>query len=115
MRVIEGDLEGSDAYIVSSRGTIEIRARLLSARDYDLKQDMRQIDILDKETYHSFWQWILMILLGLTGVGLLIAIPVFIWGKKLKFYARFQPQKDRSFTVEGGKEDWQELQAYLNE
>lgn len=88
---------------------------MLSARDYDLKHDMRQIDVLDKDTYHSFWQWALMIALSLTGIGLLIAIPIFIWGKKTKFQARFQPKKDRSFVVEGSEEDWEELQTYLNQ
>jgi len=113
MRIIEGDLAGSQVKINQDTAMLEIHARLLVAKAYRLPQDMRSIEVLSKKSYHSFEQWLVMIVLSLTVIGLLISIPMYLLAKKTQFTVRFSPKHADAFIVEGNKEDWQELKPYL--
>jgi hypothetical protein len=54
-----------------------------------------------------------MIIAGLTIVGLLIAIPMYWWGKKLNFKMRLEPKRDEPFIVLGDKYDWKRMQVFV--
>ena len=114
MRIIKGDLAGSQVTIRQPDGVLEIHARLLVAKRYDLTKDLRSIQLLSKEQYHSFEQWIIMIILSLTVVGLLVSVPMYLFAKKLKFTVRVTPKHDDEFIMEGDKADWVMLQRYVS-
>lgn len=114
MRIIEGDLAGSPVKINQDNATLEIRARLMVAKSYRLPQDISAFQILTHKNYHSFEQWLIMILLAFTGVGLLISIPMYFLAKKKRFTVRIQPKKADFFVIEGNKDDWHELKPYLS-
>jgi len=109
MRIIEGVLQGSQVSLSKRDDVLQIHARLMVAKSYRLPQDMRSIELVSKEDYRTFGQWLIMGLLALTVVGLLIAIPLFYFGKKLRFKARFTPKHEPEFIVEGDKQDWKEI------
>lgn len=113
MKIIEGDLAGSQVKINQDNAMLEIHARLLVAKAYRLPQDMRAVEVLTKKNYHSVEQWLIMIVLALTGVGLLISIPMYLLAKKTRFKVRFSPKHTDAFTIEGDKADWKELKPYL--
>ena len=114
MRIIEGDLAGSQVKINQDNARLEIHARLMVAAAYQLPQDMQATTVLSKKNYHSLEQWLVMIVLALTGVGLLISIPMYLLAKTTQFQVRFSPKRADSFIVEGNREDWKELKPYLS-
>ncbi len=114
MKIIEGNNLGSKVTFLSSESLLQIHARLMVVKAYTLPQDMHAISLLEKRYYHSFEQWLIMILAGLTIIGLLLAIPLYKWGKKLEFKLRFEPKHDAPFIVQGDKNDWQLLQGFLH-
>ena len=113
MRIIEGDNLGSEVTFLPSESLLQIHARLMVVKSYKLPQDMYAISLLEKQYYHSFEQWLIMIIAGLTIVGLLIAIPMYWWGKKLNFKMRFEPKRDEPFIVLGDKYDWKQMQVFV--
>lgn len=113
MRIIQGDLSGSQVTVDTSQAELEVHARLLVVKRFQLPKDMHSIELLSNKTYHSFEQWLIMVVLSLTVVGLLVAIPMYILGKKQLFTVRFTPKHDSIFIVEGNKDDWKLLERYL--
>ncbi len=113
MRIIEGDLAGSQVKINQDNATLEIHARLLVAKSYRLPQDVSTFKVLTNKHFHSFEQWIIMIVLSLTGVGLFISIPMYFLAKKQRFTVHLQPKHGHPLVIEGNKDDWKELKLYL--
>lgn len=114
MRIIEGDLAGSQVKINQDNATLEVHSRLMVAKSYRLPQDVAAFELLSNKNFHSFEQWIIMVVLALTGVGLLIAVPVYFLAKKKRFTVRLKPKHGTPIVIEGNKEDWKELQPYLS-
>lgn len=113
MRIIEGDLAGSQVKINQDNATLEIHARLMVAKSYRLPQDIGSLKVLSNKNFHSLEQWLIMIILALTGIGLIIAIPMFLLAKKKRFTVRITPKHTSAFVIEGNKDDWKELKPYL--
>lgn len=113
MRIIEGDLTGSPVKINQDRATLDVYARLLVAKSYRLPQDISSLQVLTHKNYHSFEQWLIMIILSLTVVGLLISLPMYFLAKKKRFTVRLNPKHANPLVIEGNKDDWQELKPYL--
>lgn len=113
MRIIEGELTGSEVKINQDNAILEVHARLMVAKSYRLPQDVSAFEILSNKNFHSFEQWIIMIVLALTGVGLIIAIPMYFLAKKKRFTVRLQPKQGNPLVLEGNKDDWKELSPYL--
>ncbi len=113
MRIIEGDLAGSQVKINQDDASLEIHARLLVAKSYRLPQDISSFELLTNQNYHSFEQWLIMIVLSLTVVGLLISIPMYFLAKKKRFTVRVKPKHAEAILIEGNKHDWKELEPYL--
>lgn len=113
VKIIEGDLAGSPIKINQDNATLEIRARLMVAKSYRLPQDISSFQLLSYKNFHSFEQWLIMILLAFTGVGLLISIPMYFLAKKKRFTIKIKPKQADDFVIEGNKDDWAELKPYL--
>lgn len=113
MKIIEGDLVGSLVKLNHDNATLEVHARLLIAKVYRLPQDISTLHVLTNQPYHSFEQWLIMIVLSLTVVGLLISIPMYFLAKKQRFTVRFIPKHANPFVIEGNGNDWKELKPYL--
>lgn len=114
MRIIEGDLAGSQVKINQDDATLEVHSRLMVAKSYRLPQDVGAFEVLSTKNFHSFEQWVIMIVLALTVVGLLIAAPMYFLAKKKHFTVRLKPKHGTPIVIEGNKEDWKELQPYLS-
>lgn len=113
MRIIEGDLAGNQVKINQDHAMLEIHARLMVVKSYRLPQDIESFEVLSNKSFHSFEQWVIMVILALTGVGLLIAIPMYFLAKKKRFTVRLKPKHGKPMILEGNKEDWKELKLYL--
>lgn len=113
MRIIEGDLAGSQVKINQDNATLEVHSRLMVAKSYRLPQDIDTFEVLSNKNFHSFEQWIIMIVLSLTMIGLLISIPMYFLAKKRQFTVRLKPKHGTPITLEGNKEDWKEFKPYL--
>ncbi|WP_020395904.1 hypothetical protein [Thiolinea disciformis] len=114
MRVMEGALQGSQVTVSKPQNVLQIHARLMVAKSYRLPQDMRAIELVEKREYHPFWLKVVMALLVLTIVGILIAILIYKFAKRIQFKIRFQPKHEPAFIVEGNEyQHWKELKRFV--
>ncbi|WP_020560207.1 hypothetical protein [Thiofilum flexile] len=118
MKVIDGNYKGSQAVIITSRahGTVlEIRARLLTEHGFKLMNDIRSMRLVEKKEGYSFFQYVLMIVLAITIVGLIIAIPMYLFGKGTTFKVEVKTKSGEEFIIQGDKkEEWKQIQPYVN-
>lgn len=117
MKVIDGNFKGSQAVIITSRAhgaVLEIRARLLTERGFKLMDDMRSMQLIEKTESHSFFNYLIMFVLAITIVGLIVAIPLYLFGKELQFKIKVRTKSGEEFTLQGDKKDWKQIQSYVN-
>ena len=113
MRINEGDLAGSQVKINHDNAMLEVHARLMVVKSYRLPQDVAAFEVLSNKNFHSVEQWIIMVVLSLTVIGLLISIPMYFLAKKTRFTVRLKPKHGTPIMIEGNKEDWKELKLYM--
>ena len=113
MIIVKGEPLGNRVSFTPKSSVLEIHAVMMVLKAYHLPQDMQAIELITKKDYHTFEQWLIMVLAGLTVIGLVISIPLYIWGKQIKFTARFTPKNGSPFTVEGDKDEWKMLQRFF--
>lgn len=117
MKVIDGNFKGSQAVIVTSRAhgaVLEIRARLLTERGFKLMDDIRSMQLLEKTESHSFFNYLIMLVLAISIVGLIAAIPLYLFGKTLQFQIKVRTKSGEAFTLQGDKKDWKQIQSYVS-
>lgn len=117
MKVIEGDYKDSQAVVITSsaHGTVlELRARLLTERGFKLMNDISSMRLLDKTESHRFSQWLIMGLLAISIIGLLVAIPMYLWGKNTEFKVEVKARSGERFVLQGDKEDWKSIKPYIS-
>ena len=77
MKIIEGDFVGRKGSITYGfQGPIfEIRLGILDTKKYKLPKDIETIKLLNKDEQRTVGQLIIIILLAITLIGLILAIP----------------------------------------
>lgn len=113
MIITEGEHLESEVNFVPESSMLKVHARLMTVASYHLPDDMLSMQLLEKKYYHSLEQWLIMLVASLTVIGLLVSIPLYIWGKQIRFRARFMPKHGKPFEVAGGKLDWKYMQPFL--
>jgi hypothetical protein len=117
MKVIEGNYKGSEAIVITSRAhgaVLELRARLLTERGFKLMDDIRSLRLLEKNQSHSFFQYVIMAVLAITIVGLIVAIPMYLWGKNTEFKVDVKTKTGEAFVIQGDKKDWKTIERFVN-
>lgn len=117
MKVIDGNFKGSQAVIVTSRthgAVLELRARLLTERGFKLMNDIRSMQLIEKTASHSFFNYVIMVVLAISLVGLIVAIPLYLFGKTLHFQVKVKTKSGEEFTLQGDKKEWKQMQPYVS-
>ncbi len=116
MKIIEGAFAGSKARLVKGvlgGRSIEVRTGALSAKSYKLPDDLQALKLLNKDERRTGLQFVVILLLGITIVGLPIAALVWVFWKRIDFSVAVKMNDDSKFVAKGDAKDWKFLQDYI--
>lgn len=110
MKIIEGDFL-NDSITVNKRlfGKYVIE---ISDEKFALPDDITRLVVLNKTEDRSFWKMLMIILLGITIIGLIIAIPWMIVSKKHSATIGVQTKSGRKFVFVADNAAWKILKNY---
>ena len=59
--------------------------------------------------------WLGILLTGqITIVGLIVAIPMYLWGKNTEFKVDVKTKTGEAFVIQGDKQDWKTIERFVN-
>lgn len=111
MKVIEGDFLNNSVTVnkrLFGKYVIEI-----AGEKFVLPDDITRLVVLNKTEDRSFWKMLMIILLGVTIIGLIIAIPWLIVSKKHGATIGVQTRSGRKFVFVADNATWRILKNYV--
>ena len=116
MKIIEGDFVGNKGRIINYafQGAIfEIHSGIISAIKYKIPKDIETIKLLNKDEKRTVGQLIVLIILGITIIGLLLAIPLFFIWKRIDFTIGVKTKDGKKFIAQGDASDWNVVKKFV--
>ena len=116
MKIIEGDFVGNKGRIINAafQGAIfEIQSGVISATKYKIPKDIETIKLINKDEKRTVWQLIVLIILGITIIGLLLAIPLFVIWKRIDFTIGVKTKDGKKFIAQGDASDWNVVKKFV--
>jgi len=116
MKIIEGDFVGNKGRIINYafQGAIfEIQSGVISATKYKIPKDIETIKLINKDEKRTVWQLIVLIILGITIIGLLLAIPLFVIWKRIDFTIGVKTKDGKKFIAQGDASDWNVVKKFV--
>lgn len=110
MKVTQGSLKGKKAYVI--RDVFKGDVLQVAGKTYTLSKDVEEMHVLQKEESKSAVSMILILLLGVTIIGLIIAIPMLIAHKKVLAVVGIKFKDGVAFVGTADKGEWQTLSKY---
>ncbi len=116
MKIIEGDFVGNKGRIINAafQGAIfEIQSGVISTTKYKIPKDIETIKLLNKDEKRTAGQLIVLIILGITIIGLLLAIPLFVIWKRIDFTIGVKTKDGKKFVAQGDASDWSIVKKFV--
>lgn len=116
MKIIEGDYAGKKGRVIKAAfggHIIEVRSGVIGTTKYKLLKDVETIKLLNKDESRTVGQYILILLLAFTLIGLILAIPLFFIWKKVDFTVGIKAKDGKKFVAQGNSKDWIVLKKYV--
>jgi len=116
MRIIEGDFSGKSGQIIKgvlSGAKFQISTGLISSTEYKIPSEISTIKLLSKDERRTFAQLLVALLVGITIVGIPIAILIMIVWKKIDFTVGVKTKDGKKFIARGDTADWKTVKGYI--
>jgi len=116
VKIIEGDFSGSKGRVINAafQGPVfEIRSGMLATQKYKIPKDIETLKLLNKDEKRTIGQLIILIILGITIIGLLLAIPLFVIWKRIDFTIGVKTKDGKKFVAQGDAADWKIVKKYV--
>ena len=110
MKITQGSLTGKDARIV--KDVFKGYTLRVGGNTYKLNGDLNQVRLLSKEESRSAGKLFLILLLGVTIVGLVIAIPMMIAHRKVLATVVIRLNDGTAFVAQADRKEWGLLSKY---
>jgi hypothetical protein len=110
MRVTKGSLAGQQGRVV--RDIIKGPVIQVSGRTYVLASGIAEVHLLSKEESRSVFRMILILLLGVTFIGLIIAIPMLIGSKTVDAQVAIKTNDGTAFVASVDRDEWKLLSRF---
>ncbi|MDI3489920.1 MAG: hypothetical protein PWP11_1197 [Thauera sp.] len=110
MKVTQGSMAGSSAAVVADIFKGDLLK--VSGRVYKLKQDVAQLKLISKDESRSGWTLLLIVLLAITIIGLILAIPLLMSYKKVQAIVAIKLTDGTAFVGMADKAEWATLSKY---
>lgn len=107
MHVTQGSLAGERGRVV--RDIIKGPVMQISGRTYVLSSDIAELHLLSKEESRSVFRMIVILLLGVTIIGLIIAIPMLIGSKTVDAQVAIRTTDGTAFVASVDRGEWKLL------
>ncbi len=111
MKVTQGDFQGKRGRVYRSilgKPTVKIAGESLV-----LGRDFKTVKLLTKEERRGFLTMVFILVLGVTLIGLIIAIPWFVVSKKVQATVGFETNDGKRFVAVTDKAEWAILSENL--
>jgi|GEM_PF-5793350 len=116
MKILEGNYQGKEASIVRAVGRgpmLRIRANMLSVPAFRIPSEFETLKLINKDESRTAGQFILILLLGITVIGLPIAILLFLFWKRVDFSVGMKTKTGEKFVAQGNAGEWKVLKKYI--
>ncbi len=116
MKILEGDFAGSKGRVINAAfqgPLLEIHTGMLGTIKYKIPKDVETIKLLNKDEKRTVGQLLILIILALTLIGLILAIPLFVIWKRIDFTVGVKTKDGKKFTAQGNASDWKILKKYV--
>lgn len=110
MKIIRGSLTGERGDIIRDvfRGAILD----INGKTYKLSKDVEELRLITKEESRSAFKMFLILLLGITIIGLVIAIPMLITHRKVQATVAIRLKDGTAFVAVADRSEWEALSKY---
>lgn len=111
MKVTQGDFQGKRGSVYRSilgKPTVKIAGQQLV-----LGKDFKTVKLLTREEKRGFWTMVIILALGITIIGLIIAIPWLIVSKQVQATVGFETNDGKRFVATADKAEWAILSQHL--
>jgi hypothetical protein len=116
MKIIEGDFSGSTGRIIDAvfeGPRLEIKTGMFESKKYKLPNDIETIKLLNKDEQRTIGQLIILIILAVTIIGLILAIPLFVIWKRIDFTIGVKTKDGKKFVAQGDANDWKVAKKFI--
>tara|TARA_Y100001933_G_C18663753_1_gene423915 strand:- start:32 stop:406 length:375 start_codon:yes stop_codon:yes gene_type:complete len=116
MNIIEGDYSGSKGRVINAAfqgPMLEIRSGMVGTKKYKLPKDVETVKLLSKDEKRTVGQLLILILLAVTLIGLILAIPLFIIWKRIDFTVGIKCKDGKKFVAQGDAADWKVIKKFV--
>lgn len=111
VKVTQGDFQGKRGRVFRSmvgKPTVKVAGHALV-----LGRDFKTVKLLTKEERRGFLTMVIILALGVTLIGLIIAIPWFIVSKKVQATVGFETNDGKRFVAVTDKAEWAIVSEHL--
>ncbi len=116
MKIIEGDFAGNNGRVINAAfqgPMLEIRTGMVGTKKYKIPKDVETIKLLNKDEKRTVGQLLVIIILAVTLIGLILAIPLFIIWKRIDFTVGIKGKDGKKFVAQGDASDWKVLKKFV--
>lgn len=116
MKIIEGDFAGGTGRIINAifKGPVfEIKTGIMQSTTYSIPQDIETLKLLNKDEQRTIGQLLIIVILAVTVIGLLLAIPLFILWKRVTFTIGVKTRDGKKFVAQGDGDDWKIAKKFI--
>ena len=116
MRIIEGDYNGETAKVskyMFQDPTIEIKTGVFRSKKFKVPQDFKTLKLLNKDEKRTVMQLLVLLILAITIIGLLLAIPLFVIWRDVSFTIGIETNDGTKFVAQGDSAEWKILQKFI--
>ena len=107
MKITQGSLAGKSARIV--KDVFKGQVLQVASKTYVLSSDVAEVHLLSKEESRSAFKMFLILLLGFTVIGLIIAIPMLIAHKQVDAQVAIKMTDGIAFVASVDRAEWKAL------
>lgn len=116
MKIIEGDYSGKKARVINAafQGPVfQIWTGMIETKKYRIPQDIETVKLLNKDEKRTVVQLVILIILAVTIIGLVLAIPLFVIWKRIDFTFGVKTKDGKKFIAQGDASEWRILKKYV--
>jgi hypothetical protein len=116
MHIIEGDFQGRSGRFMNTafKGPIiKISTGMMQSVEYKVPTDIATLKLLHMDQRLTFGRFIVIVLLGITLIGLLLAIHLLIVWRHVDFSVGIMTKDGNKFVARGNSNDWAIAKKYV--
>jgi hypothetical protein len=116
LKILEGDFAGSSASVIKAVGRgpmLRIHTGMMSNKSFRIPSEFTKLKLLNKDESRSAGQFLIIIILAFTLIGIPIAILLALFWKNVDFSIGLHTESGEKFVAQGNASEWKVLKKFV--